>query len=295
MKIIDGKSLSREIKSELKRETRKFIEQGGKVPHLAAVLIGNDPASQAYVRNKIRSCERVGFESTLIKKQTSIQEEELLDIVRHLNENDDIDGFIVQLPLPDHIDETKIILAIDPVKDVDGFHPVNVGRMAIGLPSYLPATPQGILTMLERYNIKTEGKNVVVIGRSNIVGSPISILMAQKAKWGNATVTLTHSRTHDLVSEVRRADIIIAAIGIPQFITADMVKDGAVVIDVGINRIDAPDSEKGYKLVGDVDFDEVAAKSSYITPVPGGVGQMTVTSLLMNTLKAARREIYPGG
>lgn len=295
MKIIDGRSLAQEIKSEIKRDVKHFIEQGGKTPHLAAVLVGEDAASQAYVRNKIRSCERVGFESTLIRKKTTIQEDELLEIVDSLNKNEDIDGFIVQLPLPDHIDESKITLAIDPVKDVDGFHPMNLGRMVIGLPSYIPATPLGMLTMLERYNIQTEGKNVVVIGRSNIVGTPISILLSQKAKWGNATVTLTHSRTKDLVSEVQRADIVIAAIGIPLFVTADMIKEGAVVLDVGINRVDAPDTKKGYKLVGDVDFDEVAAKTSYITPVPGGVGQMTVTSLLMNTLKAARREIYPGG
>lgn len=212
--------------------------------------------------------------------------------MEQLNANEDIDGFIVQLPLPDHIDENKVILAIDPVKDVDGFHPANLGRMMIGLPCYIPATPLGILTMLERYNIKTEGQNVVVIGRSNIVGSPMSILLSRKSKWGNATVTLTHSRTRDLVGEVQRADIVIAAIGIPQFITGDMVKEGAVVIDVGVNRIEMPGTEKGYKLVGDVDFDDVAPKASYITPVPGGVGQMTVTSLLLNTLKAARREVY---
>lgn len=292
MKIIDGRSLAREIKSELKRETKKFISGGGKIPHLAAVLVGDDGASQAYVRNKIKSCERVGFESTLIRKNDSLQESELLEIVDQLNQNDDIDGFIVQLPLPKHIDENKVILAIDPKKDVDGFHPTNLGRMVIGLPCFIPATPLGILTMLERYNIQTEGQHVVVIGRSNIVGSPVSILLSRKTKWGNATVTLTHSRTRDLVGEVRRADIVIAAIGIPQFVTADMVKEGAVVIDVGVNRIQAPDSPKGYKLVGDVDFDEVAAKASYITPVPGGVGQMTVTSLLINTLKAARGEVY---
>lgn len=292
MKIIDGRSLAREIKSELKRETKKFIKAGGKIPHLAAVLVGDDGASQAYVRSKIKSCERVGFESTLIRKNNSLEESELLEIVDHLNQNDDIDGFIVQLPLPKHIDENKVILAIDPKKDVDGFHPTNLGRMVIGLPCFIPATPLGILTMLERYNIQTEGQHVVVIGRSNIVGSPVSILLSRKSKWGNATVTLTHSRTRDLVGEVRRADIVIAAIGIPQFVTADMIKEGAVVIDVGVNRIQAPDSTKGYKLVGDVDFDEVAAKASYITPVPGGVGQMTVTSLLINTLKAARGEVY---
>lgn len=292
MKIIDGRSLSKEIKSEIKLDVDKFVQSGGKVPHLAAVLIGDDPASQAYVRNKIRSCEEAGFESTLIRKNSSISEEELLDIVDQLNENEDIDGFIVQLPLPDHIDETKVILAIEPRKDVDGFHPVNIGRMAVGLPSYIPATPMGILTMLERYDIETEGKNVVVIGRSNIVGTPMSILLSRKAPWGNATVTLAHSRTKDLAKVVQEADIIIAAIGIAHFITADMVREGAVVIDVGMNRLDDDSAKRGYRLVGDVDYDEVAGKASYITPVPGGVGPMTVTSLLMNTLKAARKEIY---
>lgn len=292
MKIIDGRSLSKEIKSEIKLDVDKFVQSGGKVPHLAAVLIGDDPASQAYVRNKIRSCEEAGFESTLIRKNSSISEEELLDIVDQLNENEDIDGFIVQLPLPDHIDETKVILAIEPRKDVDGFHPVNIGRMAVGLPSYIPATPMGILTMLERYDIETEGKNVVVIGRSNIVGTPMSILLSRKAPWGNATVTLAHSRTKDLAKVVQEADIIIAAIGIAHFITADMVREGAVVIDVGMNRLDDESAKRGYRLVGDVDYDEVAGKASYITPVPGGVGPMTVTSLLMNTLKAARKEIY---
>lgn len=292
MKIIDGRSLSREIKAEIKQEVEDFIKSGGKPPHLAAVLVGDDAASQAYVRNKIRSCEEAGFESTLIRKNSNISEEELLEIVDHLNRNDDIDGFIVQLPLPAHIDETKVTLAIDPKKDVDGFHPVNIGRMAIGLPSYIPATPMGILTMLDRYNISTEGKEVVVIGRSNIVGTPMSILLSRKAKWGNATVTLAHSRTKDLTEVVKRADIVVAAIGIPQFITADMVRQGAVVIDVGMNRVDDSNSKKGYRLTGDVDYDEVAGKTAYITPVPGGVGPMTVTSLLMNTLKAARKEIY---
>lgn len=292
MKIIDGRSLASEIKSEIKLEVKKFVKGGGKVPHLAAVLVGENPASQAYVRNKIKSCEKVGFESTLIRKSESITENELLEIIDKLNQNDDIDGFIVQLPLPKHIDESRITLAIDPKKDVDGFHPVNMGRMALGLPCYLPATPNGILTIFERYNIKTEGKNIVVIGRSNIVGTPMSILLSRNSKLGNGTVTLTHSRTKDLVSEVQRADIVIAAIGIPQFITSDMVKDGAVIIDVGINRVEDAQVAKGFKLVGDVDFDEVAAKASYITPVPGGVGQMTVTSLLQNTLKAARREVY---
>lgn len=292
MKIIDGRSLSREIKAEIKQEVEDFIKSGGKTPHLAAVLVGDDAASQAYVRNKIRSCEEAGFESTLIRKNSNISEEELLEIVDRLNQNEDIDGFIVQLPLPAHIDETKVTLAIDPRKDVDGFHPVNIGRMAIGLPSYIPATPMGILTMFDRYKISTEGKNVVVIGRSNIVGTPMSILLSRKAKWGNATVTLAHSRTKDLARVVKRADIIVAAIGIPQFITADMVQQGAVVIDVGMNRVEDSSAKRGYRLTGDVDYDEVAGKTAYITPVPGGVGPMTVTSLLMNTLKAARKEIY---
>ena len=293
MQLIDGKSLSQTIKQEIALEVEKIKQAGGKTPHLAAVLVGEDPASQAYVRSKVRSCEQVGFDSTLIKRDASISEQELLDIVKSLNEDPAIDGFIVQLPLPKHIDENKVTLAIDPRKDVDGFHPVNFGRMAQGLPCYIPATPFGILQMLERYNIPTSGKHCVVVGRSNIVGTPISILLSRKAKVGNCTVTLTHSRTADLPAEIRRADILVAAIGIPEFIKGDWVKEGVVVIDVGINRIDDPAAKNGYRLVGDVDFDEVAPKSSYITPVPGGVGLMTVTSLLMNTLKAARKEIYP--
>lgn len=292
MKILDGKALSNTIKEEIAEEVQKIKAAGGNIPHLAAVLVGEDPASQAYVRNKVRSCEKVGFESTLIRKDSSISEEELLEIVRDLNETEDVDGFIVQLPLPDHIDEEKVTLAIDPRKDVDGFHPVNFGRMAQGMPSYIPATPLGIITMLERYNIETSGKHAVVLGRSNIVGTPISILLSRKAKTGNATVTLTHSRTHDLGAELKRADIIIAAIGVPKFVTGDMVKDGAVIIDVGINRVEDASRKSGYRLVGDVDFEEVAEKCSYITPVPGGVGPMTVASLLLNTLKASKKEIY---
>ena len=257
------------------------------------MLVGEDPASQSYVRSKVRSCEQVGFKSTLIRRGTELTEAELLDIVQGLNEDPDIDGFIVQLPLPAQIDELKVTLAIDPRKDVDGFHPVNFGRMAQGLPAYLPATPYGILQMLERYGIETSGKHCVVVGRSNIVGTPISILLSRKAKVGNCTVTLTHSRTRDLPAETRRADIIIAAIGIPNFVRGDMVKEGVVVIDVGINRVDDPTAKRGYRLVGDVHFDEVAPKASFITPVPGGVGPMTVTSLLMNTLRAARGEVYP--
>jgi methylenetetrahydrofolate dehydrogenase (NADP+)/methenyltetrahydrofolate cyclohydrolase len=292
MQIIDGKLLSETIKQEIAQEVTAMVNAGKKRPHLAAVLIGEDPASQAYVGSKVRSCEQVGFQSTLIKRDASISEQELLDIVKGLNEDPSVDGFIVQLPLPKHIDETKVTLAIDPKKDVDGFHPVNFGRMAQGLPCYIPATPFGILQMLERYNIPTDGKHCVVVGRSNIVGTPISILLSRKAKPGNCTVTLTHSRTKDLPAETRRADILIAAIGIPEFVKGDWVKEGAVVIDVGINRIEDPASKKGYRLVGDVAYDEVAPKSSYITPVPGGVGLMTVTSLLMNTLKAAQKEIY---
>ncbi len=292
MELIDGKGLSKIIKAEIAIEVDKIKTEGGKIPHLAAVLVGEDPASQVYVRNKVRSCEQCGFKSTLVKKEANITEEELLKIVDDLNNDPDIDGFIVQLPLPKHIDELKVTLAIDPKKDVDGFHPVNFGRMAQGLPSYLPATPNGIITMLERYGIDTSGKHAVVIGRSNIVGTPMSILLSRKAKIGNCTVTLTHSRTKDLPAEVKRADIIVAAIGIADFVKADMVKEGAVVIDVGINRVEDATAKRGYRLKGDVDFETVAPKCSFITPVPGGVGPMTVTSLLMNTLKASRNEVY---
>jgi len=292
MTILDGRATSTAIKAEIAEEVKKIKAAGGNIPHLAAVLVGNSPASESYVRNKVRSCDEVGFESTLIRKDDSITEEELLDIIQELNESDDVDGFIVQLPLPKHIDEVKVTLAIDPAKDVDGFHPVNFGRMAQGLPCYIPATPYGILQMLERYEIETSGKNVVVVGRSNIVGTPMSILLSRKAKVGNATVTLTHSRTADLAAEVGRADIVIAAIGIPNFISADMIKEGAVIIDVGINRVEDDTRKRGYRLVGDVDFDGVSGKASHVTPVPGGVGPMTVTSLIMNTLKASRKEIY---
>jgi methylenetetrahydrofolate dehydrogenase (NADP+)/methenyltetrahydrofolate cyclohydrolase len=292
MQLIDGKALAKAIKEELAIEVEALKANGGKIPHLAAVLVGEDPASQVYVRNKVRSCEKIGFNSTLIRKDKDTTEAELLEIIAQLNNDTDIDGFIVQLPLPKHINEDKVTLAIDPKKDVDGFHPMNFGRMAQSLPAYIPATPYGIMVMLERYGIETSGKHCVVVGRSNIVGTPMSILMSRKAKVGNCTVTLTHSRTADLKAETLRADIIIAAIGIPNFITADMVKDGVVIIDVGINRIDDATAKNGTKLVGDVDFDGVAPKSSFITPVPGGVGQMTVTALLMNTLKAAKNEVY---
>nr|WP_020537662.1 bifunctional methylenetetrahydrofolate dehydrogenase/methenyltetrahydrofolate cyclohydrolase FolD [Lewinella cohaerens] len=292
MQILDGKLLARQVKDELAKETAAQIAAGGKVPHLAAVLVGDNPASQVYVRNKVRSCEQIGFHSTLIKKPVDISQEELLHIIHELNNDDGIDGFIVQLPLPAHLDEEKVTLAIDPKKDVDGFHPVNIGRMALGLPCYLPATPCGIVEILKRYEIPTSGKEVVVVGRSNIVGTPISILLSRKEKVGNATVTLCHSRTANLAEHTRRADILIASIGKPNTITADMVKEGVVVIDVGINRIDDPEAARGYRLVGDVDFPGVSPKASYITPVPGGVGQMTVVSLLMNTLSASKKAIY---
>lgn len=292
MQLIDGRALAKTIKAELATEVENLKATGGKIPHLAAVLIGDNPASKVYVRNKVRSCKKIGFKSTLVRRDGNTTEAEVLEIINQLNNDDDIDGFIVQLPLPKHIDEHKITLAIDPKKDVDGFHPMNFGRMSQSLPAYIPATPYGIMVMLERYGIETSGKHCVVVGRSNIVGTPMSILMSRKAKVGNCTVTLTHSRTADLKAETLRADIIIAAIGIPHFITEDMVKEGAVIIDVGINRIDDATAKNGYKLVGDVDFDNVAPKSSYITPVPGGVGQMTVTALLMNTLKSAKKEIY---
>lgn len=292
MNILDGRQLARDIRAELAEEVTKIKEKGGRPPHLAAVLVGDHPASQVYVRNKVRSCEKVGFRSTLIRRPADVGEAELLDIVGQLNQDEEVDGFIVQLPLPGHIDEEKVTLTINPEKDVDGFHPVNFGRMAQGLPCYLPATPAGILEMIRRYEIQTEGKEVVVVGRSNIVGTPISILLSRKAYPGNATVTICHSRTKDLPDHLRRADIIIAAIGIPEFIRGDMVKEGVVAIDVGINRVEAPDTEKGYRLCGDIDFGSVSPKASLITPVPGGVGQLTVVSLLINTLKAAKGEIY---
>lgn len=292
MILLDGKKISGEIKKELAEQVAALKMQGKRSPHLAAVLVGDDPASSFYVKSKARSCEKVGFNSTLIKKPSDITENELLEIIEDLNQRDDIDGYIVQLPLPDHIDEDKINLAIDHRKDVDGFHPVNFGRMAQGMEAFLPATPYGILLLLERYGIDTAGKNCVVLGRSNIVGTPISILMSRKAKIGNCTVTLTHSRTKNIGNEVQRADIVIAAIGIPQFVTEEMIKKDAVVIDVGINRVEDPTTKKGYRLTGDVDFENVAPKCSYITPVPGGVGLMTVTALLKNTMLAYSGKIY---
>jgi methylenetetrahydrofolate dehydrogenase (NADP+)/methenyltetrahydrofolate cyclohydrolase len=292
MELIDGKSLSAQLKDEIAQEVEKIKEKEGKIPHLVAVLVGNDPASETYVSHKEKACNKVGFKSSILRYDESLSEEELLDKVMELNHDDDVDGFIVQLPLPDHIDEQKIIESIDPKKDVDGFHPINVGRMMIGLPSYLSATPAGILEFFKHYNIDTEGKNCVVLGRSNIVGKPVANLMMQKAVPGNATVTVCHSRTKNLKEIASQADILIVAMGKKEFVTADMVKDGAVVIDVGIHREKSDKTKSGWKLRGDVKFDEVKEKTSYITPVPGGVGPMTIVALLKNTLAASRKEIY---
>lgn len=292
MELLDGKMLSEQIKLEIKEEVDQLISEGKKRPHLAAILVGDDPASAVYVRNKIKVCEAVGFRSSLIRLSEDCKEEEVLKEVVSLNQNEDVDGFIVQLPLPAHINEERVNLAIDPKKDVDGFHPVNVGRMSLGLNAYLPATPQGILYFLDRYGIETKGKNCVVVGRSNIVGRPMSILLSQKASYGNATVTVCHRHTYNMDEILKNADIIIAAVGVAHFIKAHQVKDGAVVIDVGMNRIKDSSRKSGSRLVGDVDFDQVAPKTSFITPVPGGVGRMTVISLIINTLKAAKKEIY---
>ena len=289
MKILDGKNLSNVIKQEIKESVEKRLSLGLKKPHLAAIIVGDDGASLTYVGSKVRSCEQVGFESTLIHLEKSISESDLLIQIENLNSNKSIDGYIVQLPLPKHINEEKILLAVDPVKDVDGFHPTNFGRMALELPSFIPATPYGIMEILERYDIKTTGKNCLVIGRSNIVGRPISILMSQKGSYGNATVTVAHSRTKNIKELSLEADIIISALGIPEFIKEDMVKKGVVVIDVGITRVVDENNSKGYVIKGDVDYKNVSKKSSYITPVPGGVGPMTIAMLLNNTLKACQK------
>jgi methylenetetrahydrofolate dehydrogenase (NADP+)/methenyltetrahydrofolate cyclohydrolase len=290
MILIDGKKVAAEMKQEIAAEVAKMKENGEKTPHLAAILVGHDGGSETYVAYKIKDCEEVGFKSSLIRYENDVTEEELLASVRELNEDDDLDGFIVQLPLPEHISEQKVIEAIDPRKDVDGFHPVNVGRMVIGLPSFVSATPFGIVELLKRYNIKTNGKNCVVLGRSNIVGRPMSVLMSQKAM--NATVTVAHSRTQNLGEVCRDADILIVAMGVPEFVKGDMVKEGAVVIDVGTTRIKSDQTKSGFRLKGDVLFEEVAEKCSYITPVPGGVGPMTRVSLLHNTLLSAKKAIY---
>ncbi len=291
MVLIDGKETARQIKEEIAEEVRQIVEAGGKRPHLAAVLVGHDGGSETYVKNKVLACEACGFKSTLIRYEDNITEAELLDCVNKLNNDADVDGFIVQLPLPKHIDEQKIIEAIDYRKDVDGFHPINVGRMAIGLPCFISATPLGIITLLQRYNIETSGKKCVVLGRSNIVGKPMAQLMMQK-QYGDATVTVCHSRSKTLKEECRAADIIIAAIGRPDFVTADMVKEGAVIVDVGTTRVPDASRKSGFRLNGDVKFDEVAPHCSYITPVPGGVGPMTICSLMKNTLAAGKKEYY---
>jgi methylenetetrahydrofolate dehydrogenase (NADP+)/methenyltetrahydrofolate cyclohydrolase len=286
-KLIDGKKTAAEIRTEIAAAVDGMRKRGARVPHLAAVLVGNDGGSETYVANKVRDCDEVGFRSTLVRFPSSVSERELLDKVRELNDDPEIDGLLVQLPLPDHISEDKIIEGISPLKDVDGFHPVNIGRMAVGLPSFVSATPAGIMELLKRYDIELRGAECVVAGRSNIVGRPLSILLSQKGI--DATVTVVHSRTRDIAATLRRADIIIAAIGLPSFIKADMVKEGAVVIDVGTTRVEAPGTKSGWRLKGDVDFENVAPRCSYITPVPGGVGPMTRVALLLNTLKACRR------
>ncbi|CAM1357424.1 MULTISPECIES: bifunctional methylenetetrahydrofolate dehydrogenase/methenyltetrahydrofolate cyclohydrolase FolD [Tenacibaculum] len=290
MILLDGKKTSADIKEEIALEVAELKKQDKKAPHLAAVIVGSDGASLTYVNAKVKACERVGFESSLIRLPKETTEEELLNEIAILNIDKDINGFIVQLPLPDHIDEQKILMAIDPEKDVDGFHPMNVGKLALNLPTFISATPFGILELLERYNIETSGKDVVVIGRSHIVGSPMSILLAQKRKVGNATVTLTHSRTKNLSEVTKKADIIIAALGIPEFLKGDMVKKGVVIIDVGITRVADSSKKNGFRLVGDVDFNEMSEKASHITPVPGGVGPMTIAMLLKNTLLALYRQ-----
>jgi len=290
--IIDGKKISLEIQQEIAAEVKQLLSDGKKQPHLAAILVGNDGGSETYVANKIKTCEAVGFKSTLVRLEANVTEEKLLSVVHELNNNKDVDGFIVQLPLPKHINEHKIIEAVDPKKDVDGFHPINVGRMVLDLPCYVSATPFGIVQLLRKYNIETSGKNCVVIGRSHIVGSPMSILLAKNTVAGNCTVTLCHSKTVNLKSHTLNADIIICALGKPEFLKADMVKDGVVVIDVGTTRVPSSDTKSGFKLKGDVKFDEVAPKCSFITPVPGGVGPMTIASLIKNTLLAAKKEIY---
>ena len=292
MELIDGKKISDTIKQEIAQEVESMVANGAKRPHLAAILVGHDGGSETYVAHKVRACEQCGFKSTLIRFEDTVTEAELLERISELNADDDVDGFIVQLPLPRHISEQKVIEAIDYRKDVDGFHPINVGRMSIGLPCFKSATPAGIMELLRRYNIPTKGANCVVLGRSNIVGKPVATLMMQKAYPGDATVTVCHSGTKNITEICRQADIIIAAIGKPGFVTADMGKDGAVVIDVGTTRVPSTLTKSGFKLRGDVDFEAVSQKCSYITPVPGGVGPMTIVSLMQNTLLAAKKELY---
>lgn len=290
--ILDGKELSALMKEQIKKQTAEWVSQGGKKPHLAAILVGTDGASETYVASKIKDCEEVGFDSTLVRFNSDVSEEELLQAVREINNNPDIDGLIVQSPLPKHISDEKVIETILPSKDVDGFHPENAGRLALGMPTYVSATPAGIMFLLEHFKVETAGKNCVVLGRSHIVGTPVSLLMSRNTYPGNATVTICHSKTKNLAEITKQADIIIAAIGKPEFLTADMVKDGAVVVDVGITRIPDTTKKAGFRLAGDVKYSEVAPKCSFITPVPGGVGPMTRTALLFNTLKAAKKEVY---
>ena len=285
MVVLDGKKISNDIKNEIALEVKSMTAKGNRPPHLAAIIVGNDGASLTYVGSKVRACERVGFDSSLISLSESINENELLDKVNQLNNDDNIDGYIVQLPLPKHIDSQKILMSVDPKKDVDGFHPTNFGRMALNLPAFISATPYGIMELLKRYDVQTEGKHTVVIGRSDIVGKPISLLMGLKTNPGNSTVTMVHSRTKNIKDLIKQADIIISALGIPNFVKEDMVKDGVVVIDVGITRV-KDNSEKGYKIIGDVDYENVSKKASFITPVPGGVGPMTIAMLLKNTLQS---------
>ena len=285
MTILDGRKTSSDIKDEIAVAVKEIVAGGSRAPHLAAVIVGEDGASLTYVGSKVRACKKVGFDSTLVKLPDTVTEDELLNKIHELNNNDAIDGYIVQLPLPSHIDSQKILMAVDPAKDVDGFHPTNFGKMALNLPTFISATPYGIMELLERYNVETEGKHTLVIGRSDIVGRPISILMSRKSNPGNSTVTLAHSRTKNIAELTRQADIIISALGSPNFVKADMVKEGVVVVDVGITRV-KDDSEKGYKIVGDVDYENVSKKASHITPVPGGVGPMTIAMLLKNTLQA---------
>jgi methylenetetrahydrofolate dehydrogenase (NADP+)/methenyltetrahydrofolate cyclohydrolase len=292
MKLLDGKYVSEKVKVQIAEEAAEFLNKSGRKPHLVAILVGNDGGSETYVASKMKNCEKVGFKSSLHRYDNSVTEAELLAKIEEINQDDDVDGLIVQLPLPKHIDPEKVTEKIDHRKDVDGFHPVNLGRMMRNLPCFIPATPYGILLMLQEYNIDTTGMHCVVVGRSNIVGSPMSILMARNANPGNCTVTLTHSRTKDLKEQILQADIVIAAIGKKNFVTADMVKPGAIIIDVGINRETSTETKSGFKLYGDVDFENVAPKASYITPVPGGVGLMTIVGLLKNTLASARKEIY---
>ncbi|MFJ1432777.1 bifunctional methylenetetrahydrofolate dehydrogenase/methenyltetrahydrofolate cyclohydrolase FolD [Capnocytophaga canimorsus] len=288
MRLLDGKKTSEDIKKEIAEEVKELKNQGKKVPHLAAVLVGNDGASLTYVGSKVKACQQVGFESTLIKLPTETTEKALLEKIKELNEDENIDGYIVQLPLPKHIDSQKVLLAVSPEKDVDGFHPANFGKIALDMEAFIPATPFGIMELLKRHNVKTQGKHVVVVGRSHIVGRPMSILLSQKGNPGNATVTLTHSHTENLSEITRQADIIVMALGIPEFLKADMVKEGVTVVDVGITRLEDKNNPKGYRIVGDVDFEQVKDKADFITPVPGGVGPMTIAMLLKNTLLARK-------